>query len=81
MRLLEASFFVWRHKDALTSRVYLRVVTMTLRKPPAKDHNTFTTFLMSQVIHKHKVLRTIDYTHSHYIIGDKNILNIRTKDS
>ena len=28
MRLLEVSFAMWRHKDALTSRVYLRGVTL-----------------------------------------------------
>ena len=34
MRLLEVLFAVWRHKDALTSRVYLWVVTF-----PFQDNN------------------------------------------
>ena len=54
---------------------------ITFRKPPSKYHNTGTTFLKSQVIHTYRVLKTIDYTHSHYIIGDKNTLNIRIEDS
>ena len=54
---------------------------ITFRKPPSKYHNTGTTFLKSQVIHIYRVLRTIDYTYLHYIIGYKNILKIRIEVS
>ena len=54
---------------------------MVLRKTPSKDHNTCTTFVKYLVILIYRILRAIDYTHSHYIIGEKIIYNIRIEDS
>ena len=32
MRLLQVSFFVWRHNDVVTSSVYLQVITCVLKE-------------------------------------------------
>ena len=49
---------------------------MLLRKPPSKI--THSSCLES---YTYKALRIIEYTHSHYIIGEKSIFNIRIEDS
>ena len=49
---------------------------IVLRKPPSQDHNMCTTFFKSQVIQTYRVLRTIDYINSHYIIGGTYIIRL-----
>ena len=60
------------HWSTLSKNSY----NMVLRKPPSKI--THSSCLKS---YTYKALRTTKYTHSHYIIGDKSIFNIRIEES